>query len=168
MDVVADLANIIQSEDDMMFEPQHVDVWAHVESVVMPELREIMCESPLDLRYGRWEPYERQRHVPIAQAGVLLNMAVLPMSADPVIAQRRIHNTANLHQYRQLHITNGDSWFVETFNYPQDIVDALNELDDMQRNEEQDGQWAWQGGGNWVWRAEREKGCGPRSKTKEP
>ena len=136
-DVVQDIMHITEGMRALTYEPATAMTWAMVEAIIMPELEIIQADLPLDLRYGRWEPYEDHRLVPVVHAGLLVNTAILPRSASPEIAQRRIYRTGDTYVYRQLRVTNGDSSLVESFFYPQNIIEALQELEDIQDREDE-------------------------------
>ena len=135
-DVIQDIANLVHSADTLSYEPRDALLWVHVENVIMAPLPDLRCHLPLDLRYGRWEPYERERLIPVLAAGVLVNTAILPQSATPEITQRRLHGTANAYEWRRLRITNGDSRIVETFMYPSQLIDDMQDLEEYRQNDD--------------------------------
>ena len=130
-EVLADFGRTIHCHAAMMFVPRSATRWEEVREVRIARPTQIQVSLPLDLRFSRWEYFEEPRIVPVLAQNHILNNVIFPEALDPVRAQQRLARAANLDEYWQLQILNGDCWVICRFFLPEAVRDSLEELDQL-------------------------------------
>ena len=100
--VVEDLATRMRSMRRLTWVPRNANIWENVDAVIMPQIEELSCVHPYDLRKAPWEYFQDSRMVPVFAHGNLTCTVILPRHLPLQEAEIRISRASTMERFWQL------------------------------------------------------------------
>ena len=105
--------------------------WRHVEHIEIDPPPTPPCETPIDLREGRWERLERVRMVPVISQGEVIDYALFPWSLPITQAQYRLDDASvEEEDYWTITAVNCDTWIIAPLYLPPILRERLQDMEE--------------------------------------
>ena len=127
--VVNDLESFMHLRCPLVILPGDAWLWGEVRALQLPRPSPLTCQSPYDMREGRWEYHQWTRYVPVIRSGQLECTVVIPRHLSLQQAQERMNSTIDVTEFRMVAAPMHEVWVICPLRLPQEVVEAIQERD---------------------------------------